>query len=87
MRRAFVIIVLAFVALPAAAGEADDRGKLSWPQFRGPDSAGIGDCKPPVEFGPAKNVLWKVAVGAGLSSPVIAGRDRKSTRLNSSHRL
>jgi len=43
-----------------------------WPQFRGPNSSGIGDGKPPVEFGPSQNVLWKTAVGSGLSSPIIA---------------
>ena len=66
------ILVLALVTLPASAGVARDAGQLSWPQFRGPNSTGIGDGKPPVEFGPGKNVLWKLAVGSGLSSPVIA---------------
>ncbi|HTT65555.1 MAG TPA: PQQ-binding-like beta-propeller repeat protein [Bryobacteraceae bacterium] len=66
------VIALALVALPASAGAADEARQLSWPQFRGPNSTGIGDGAPPVEFGPGKNVLWKVAVGSGLSSPVIA---------------
>lgn len=45
-----------------------------WPQFRGPDASGIAeDQKPPVEFGPEKNVKWKVAVPSGLSSPVVVG--------------
>jgi len=65
-------LVLALITLPTYGGVADDAGRLSWPQFRGPNSTGIGDGKPPVEFGPAKNVLWKVAIGSGLSSPVIA---------------
>jgi len=43
-----------------------------WPQFRGPNASGIGDGKPPVEFGPNQNLLWKTPVGSGLSSPVIA---------------
>lgn len=68
----FAILVLALVKLPAFAGAADGPGQLSWPQFRGPNSTGIGDGKPPVEFGPNQNVLWKVAIGSGLSSPVIA---------------
>jgi outer membrane protein assembly factor BamB len=51
------------------------RGELpAWPQFRGPDASGIAeDEKPPVEIGPDKNVKWKVAVPAGLSSPIIVG--------------
>ena len=59
-------IVAATFVLSSFAGAAD------WPQFRGPNSSGIGDGKPPVEFGPSQNVLWKAAVGAGLSSPIIA---------------
>jgi len=47
---------------------------LAWPQFRGPGGSGIAeDQKPPVEFGPEKNVKWKVPVPAGISSPTVAG--------------
>ena len=47
---------------------------LVWPRFRGPDGSGVADGqKPPVEFGPDKNVKWKSAVPSGLSSPIIAG--------------
>src|SRR5439155_24094474 len=52
-------------------GQAAD----NWPQFRGPNSSGVAasDAAPPVEFGPAKNVIWKTALPAGHSSPVIWG--------------
>ena len=44
----------------------------SWPQFRGPNCAGVAEGeKPPIEFGPGTNLLWKVAVPAGVSSPCI----------------
>jgi outer membrane protein assembly factor BamB len=66
MIRTSSIMVAATIALSGFAGPAD------WPQFRGPNSSGIGDGKPPVEFGPSQNVLWKTAVGSGLSSPIIA---------------
>ena len=66
MTRASWITLLATVVLSSFAGGAE------WPQFRGPNSSGIGDGKPPVEFGPSQNVLWKTAVGSGLSSPIIA---------------
>jgi outer membrane protein assembly factor BamB len=47
---------------------------LAWPQFRGPNGSGVADGqKPPVEFGPDKNVKWKVPVPGGLSSPIVAG--------------
>jgi prepilin-type N-terminal cleavage/methylation domain-containing protein len=58
----------------AAALGADQPGP--WPQFRGPGGSGLAEGqKPPVEFGPAKNVRWKVAVPGGLSSPIIAGEN------------
>src|SRR5689334_4216175 len=46
-----------------------------WPQLRGPDGSGLcPSCGPlPTEFGPRKNVLWKTAMPAGKSSPVLAG--------------
>jgi outer membrane protein assembly factor BamB len=44
-----------------------------WPQFRGPNGSGIGDGDFPTFFGPATNVLWKVPIGSGNSSPVISG--------------
>ncbi|PYT15587.1 MAG: hypothetical protein DMG59_13340 [Acidobacteria bacterium] len=65
MKRASWIMVVATVVLSSLAA-------AEWPQFRGPNSSGIGDGKPPVEFGPSQNVLWKTAVGSGLSSPIIA---------------
>ena len=67
--RSFVkplFLLLAVVLACHTAGAAD------WPQFRGPNASGIGDGKPPVEFGPSQNVLWKTPVGSGLSSPVIS---------------
>jgi outer membrane protein assembly factor BamB len=44
----------------------------NWPQFRGPNSSGVAENdKPPLEFGPETNLLWKVEVPAGLSSPCV----------------
>jgi outer membrane protein assembly factor BamB len=58
-------------SLSGFAGEKQNGGKLWWPQFRGPNSSGVGEGKPPVNFGPDQNVLWKTALGHGLSSPII----------------
>ncbi|MEQ8787773.1 MAG: PQQ-binding-like beta-propeller repeat protein [Pirellulaceae bacterium] len=46
----------------------------SWPQFRGPNAAGVSrEEQPlPVEIGPEKNVVWKIALAKGHSSPVVA---------------
>jgi len=47
--------------------------EASWPQFRGPGGLGLGTGHPPVEFGPEKNLLWKIDVARGHSSPCIVG--------------
>lgn len=66
--------LMAFLAAGCFAllGHADE--PLAWPQFRGPGGSGVADGqKPPIEFGPDKNVKWKVAAPSGLSSPIAAG--------------
>src|SRR5437867_13245362 len=49
--------------------------KDNWPQFRGENAAGVAaaGAAPPVEFGPAKRLLWKQAVPSGHSSPAVWG--------------
>src|SRR6266478_4671569 len=65
---AFVSLVL-FAAVGLGAEEP-----LAWPRFRGSNGTGVADGqKPPVEFGPDKNVKWKVPVPSGVSSPIVAG--------------
>jgi outer membrane protein assembly factor BamB len=45
-----------------------------WPNFRGHNSNGVSESADlPDEFGPSKNVIWKTALPAGHSSPVIVG--------------
>jgi outer membrane protein assembly factor BamB len=53
-------------ASPARAGD--------WPRFRGPNGSAVSeDPNVPVEFGPDKNLRWKVELPArGVSSPVVA---------------
>ena len=62
-------ILLCFVSLIAVPIAAAD-----WPQFRGPNGAGVGDAVP-TEFGPGQNELWRSTVGAGHSSPCVAGEN------------
>ena len=60
--------LLLTASLPTFAGDA------AWPRFRGPAGSGVADGqRPPIEFGPEKNVLWKVATPAGPSSPCVWG--------------
>jgi outer membrane protein assembly factor BamB len=43
-----------------------------WPRLRGPNGQGVADGGPlPAEIGPGKNVVWKTAIPAGKSSPVV----------------
>jgi outer membrane protein assembly factor BamB len=63
----------AILVLASAAGFAQNAGRAWWPQFRGPNSSGLGEGRPPVQFGPGQKASWKTAVGPGLSSPAIWG--------------
>jgi outer membrane protein assembly factor BamB len=64
-----IFVVASVLSASAAVNDAT----IWWPQFRGPNSSGIGAGKPPVQFGPDQNVLWKTPLGSGLSSPIIWG--------------
>lgn len=58
-----------------------------WSQFRGPNGSGVSATTGlPETFGPAKNVLWKTALPAGHSSPVLT-RDRLFVTAHDSAKL
>jgi outer membrane protein assembly factor BamB len=63
--------VLLAVLLTSSAAAASD-----WPGFRGPKMLGVSEDRGlPVEWGPGKNVIWKVKLpGPGASSPVVLGQ-------------
>ena len=45
-----------------------------WPQFRGPNGCARADGTGfPAEIGPSKNVLWKIELPPGHSSPIVVG--------------
>ncbi|HMC89641.1 MAG TPA: PQQ-binding-like beta-propeller repeat protein [Gemmataceae bacterium] len=67
------LIALVTVGIFAALGVSADK-PLAWPRFRGPGGSVVADGQaPPVEFGPDKNVKWKVPAPSGLSSPIVVG--------------
>lgn len=67
--RTIAVVVL---GLWAVVGRAEEGA--AWPQFRGPNGSGVAEGqKPPVEFGPNKNLKWKVKAPSGLSSPIVVG--------------
>ena len=59
--------VLAFAPSPASSAD--------WPQFRGPTGQGTSpETSLPVEWGPDKNIAWKIPLpGPGGSSPAVFG--------------
>jgi len=65
-------VVLAAVL---AIGDAFAAGPDAWTQFRGANAAGHGRSATslPNQIGPDKNVLWKVSVPPGHSSPIVIG--------------
>ncbi|MFO0807671.1 MAG: PQQ-binding-like beta-propeller repeat protein [Gemmataceae bacterium] len=67
MRKVLTLVVAACGLAALRAGE--------WPQFRGPTATGVAaDATLPIEWGPDKNVAWKVEIpGAGWSSPIVWG--------------
>jgi len=73
------IIILLIALTPFVSDE--------WSQFRGPNGSGVSETKGlPTEFGPTKNVLWKTALPAGHSSPVLT-RDRIFVTAHNSDKL
>jgi outer membrane protein assembly factor BamB len=61
----FLSMIAAWAGRTAAAGE-------EWTRFRGPNGSGVSTTRGlPLEFGPAKNVVWKAPLPAGHSSPVL----------------
>lgn len=57
-------------------GLAAQQGPVDWSRFRGPNGSGhaVGD-RYPTQFGPTTNLLWKLALPQGHSSPIV-WRDR-----------
>jgi outer membrane protein assembly factor BamB len=68
MKKQTSFTLAAILALACAACGAESW----WPQFRGPNGSGVSEsAKPPVEFGPGTNQIWKTSVPPGASSPCI----------------
>jgi outer membrane protein assembly factor BamB len=60
------------ISLTAACAASGDQGW--WPQFRGPNASGVSEsAKPPADFGPGTNQLWKITISSGASSPCVWG--------------
>lgn len=65
----FCLALLFFAFTIGAWGISES---IDWPQFRGPNGNGVsGTTGLPHEFGPDKNVVWKISLPTGHSSPVL----------------
>jgi outer membrane protein assembly factor BamB len=66
------VVAVALLGCVGLASAVEERG---WPQFRGANGTAlaVGEQKLPAEIGPDRNVLWKVDLLPGHSSPVIHG--------------
>ncbi|HWB08520.1 MAG TPA: PQQ-binding-like beta-propeller repeat protein [Pirellulales bacterium] len=68
-------VAATWVALLSCSASPGVCAEVSWPQFRGPNGSALADedRRLPTEIGPDKNVVWKVEVSAGHSSPIVYG--------------
>src|SRR5687768_13279359 len=65
------LLVALTIAASAVSAPHDE-----WSRFRGPNGSGISAAKNlPTEFGPDKNLIWKLDLPQGHSSPILH-RDR-----------
>src|SRR4051794_37777647 len=73
MNNYFARILMPLIAAIAICTHSHAAPNPEWPQFRGPGGRGVADdAKPPIQFGPETNLLWKVEAPAGHSSPIVA---------------
>lgn len=67
MRLRLILSIVISLCVFTARGE-------DWPQFRGPGGRAVSEtATPPIGFGPSSNLLWKVAIPEGVSSPAVTG--------------
>ena len=66
--RSLAVLVTILTLTSPLAG----RVAVEWPRFRGGNGSGVADAEnPPIAFGPSEKLLWKTAVPAGHSSPIV----------------
>jgi outer membrane protein assembly factor BamB len=64
-------IALCLLGLATSGGSL---GASDWTRFRGPNGSGVNETTGlPADLGPAKNVVFKVPLPPGYSSPVLSG--------------
>ncbi len=70
----YVRIFIATIAIGLSGLSLTLGSELHWPQFRGANGSGVAENqKPPMQFGPGTNEIFKIKVPEGASSPCIVG--------------
>jgi outer membrane protein assembly factor BamB len=68
------VVLLPLFAVFALGPSMHALAAPEWSRFRGPNGSGISTAaRVPTEFGPTKNLLWRLALPPGHSSPVLHG--------------
>lgn len=72
MKNRSIVTLLCMLAIVSSTAYAD----ANWPQFRGPESRGIGEgANLPDTWSTTENIAWKTDIpGRGWSSPVVWGK-------------
>jgi outer membrane protein assembly factor BamB len=74
MRRSTAIRIAVLLVSVTAGGTLTAADMPDWSRFRGPNGSGISTAAHvPVEFGPHKNLLWRLDLPQGHSSPILLG--------------
>ena len=64
----------AAIAIAQASGAAQAPRTPDWTRFRGPNGSGVSAAiGVPTQFGPTQNLLWRLELPTGYSSPVLFG--------------
>ena len=70
LRHLRMVFLFLFITALTAAGQTQP---ATWPQWRGPARDGVATLIAPASWPASLTKRWEIAVGAGHSSPVIAG--------------
>ncbi|MGM0378058.1 MAG: PQQ-binding-like beta-propeller repeat protein [Bacteroidota bacterium] len=85
MKKSILLLTLFLLAsILSSPQNVDAQNCGNWLQFRGQNGWGIApaDATPPIDFGTEKNVLWKINVPEGYSSPCVCKENLIITGVN-----
>jgi outer membrane protein assembly factor BamB len=88
MRSPFSLSAATVAAFGAGGLLASALLAADWPRFRGPNGSGVSDSRQlPVRFNAKENLVWRLEVPGGSSSPIVAGGRLYLTGFDNDERL